>query len=237
VRRIVVIALSVMLALVMAIPIAYGKPALTNNKQTLGQLGAEWWTRVAEEPVPTNPLLGSYTHESPKCEGSTTFAKREVFFLFGTANGKEVTRRCTVSHKAWIFFPVVNYVDLEHPGDLSEAKMRKLVNDQIDQFLRGSTIFVTVDGKRVPVSKEKNRADTPLFRVTLPRNNIFGGPPAAPAGKWKAVADGVWVLLPPLKKGKHTITFGGTFPNADLDPNQPGPEGYSQNNTYILKVV
>jgi hypothetical protein len=237
VRRIVVIALSVMLALVMAIPIASGKPALTNNKQTLGKLGAEWWTRVFEEPVPTNPLFGSYTHESPKCEGSTTFAKRKVFFLFGTTNGKEVTRKCTVSRKAWIFFPVVNSVDVEHPGDLSEAKMRKLVNDQIDQFLRGSTIFVTVDGKRVPVSKKKNRADTPFFRVTLPKNNIFGGPPAAPAGKYKAVADGVWVLLPPLKKGKHTITFGGTFPNADLDPNEPGPEGFSQNNTYRLKVV
>jgi hypothetical protein len=241
VRRIVVIALSVMLALVVAMPIASGKPALpaiSKNSQTLGKLGAEWWTQVTEEPVPTNPLVGSYTHESPKCDVSTTFAKREVFFLVGTTTGDPVTRKCTVSHKAWIFFPVVNSVDVEHPGDLSEAKMRKLVNDQIDQFLRGSTIFVTVDGKRVPVSKEKNRAGTPFFRVTLPKNNIFGGRPAgAPAGKYKAVADGVWVLLPPLKKGTHTITFGGTFPNADLDPNKPGPEGFSQNNTYRLKVV
>ena len=60
-RRIVVVALSVMLALVVAIPIASGKPALpaiSNNSQTLGELGAEWWTRVIEEPVPTNPLFG-----------------------------------------------------------------------------------------------------------------------------------------------------------------------------------
>jgi hypothetical protein len=241
VRRILLIALSAILALVVAIPVASGKPALpaiSKDSQTLGELGAEWWTRVIEEPVPTNPLFGPYTDESRQCEASTTtFAKREVFFLVGTTTGAPVTRECTVSHKAWIFFPVVNSVDVEHPGDLSEAKMRKLVNDQIDQFLRGSTIFVTVDGKRVPVSKEKNRAGTPFFRVTLPKNNIFGGPPAAPAGKYKAVADGVWVLLPPLKKGTHTITFGGTFPNADLDPIKPGPEGFSQNNTYRLKVV
>jgi hypothetical protein len=238
VRRIVVMALSVILALVVAIPIASGKPALTNNKQTLGKLGAEWWTRVIEEPVPTNPLYGSYTKESPKCDVSTTFAKREVFFLVGTTTGEKVTRKCTVSHKAWIFFPVVNTVDIEHPGALSEAKMRKIVNDQIDQFLRGSTIFATVDGKSVPVSKKKNRADTPLFRVNVPKDNIFGGKKAgAPAGKYKAVADGVWVLLPPLEKGKHTITFGGDFPKADLDPTKPGPEGFSQNNTYILKVV
>jgi hypothetical protein len=26
-------------------------------------------------------------------------------------------------------------------------------------------------------------------------------------------------------------------PNVDLDPNNPGPEGFFQNNTYLLKVV
>jgi hypothetical protein len=230
VRRIVVIALSVILALVVAIPMAFGKPALpalSKDSQTLGELGAEWWTLVIEEPVPTNPLFGSYTDESPKCETSTTFAKREVFFLVGTTTGAKVTRECTVSHKAWIFFPVVNSVDVEHPGDLTEAQIRKLVNDQIDQFLVGSTMFVTVDGKRVPVSIQKQRADSPLFTVTLPANNIFGGPPAAPAGTYEGVADGVWVLLRPLKKGEHTITFGGDFPNG----------GFRQNNTYILTVV
>jgi hypothetical protein len=34
-------------------------------------------------------------------------------------------------------------------------------------------------------------------------------------------------LLRPLKKGEHTITFGGNFPNG----------GFEQNNTYILTVV
>jgi hypothetical protein len=127
VRRIVVVALIVMLALVVAIPMASGKPALpalSTNSQTLGELGAEWWIRVIEEPVPTNPLFGSYTNESPKCEGSTTFAKREVFFLFGTQKGETVTRKCTVSHKAWIFFPVFNYVDVEPIGVFTEEEIR-----------------------------------------------------------------------------------------------------------------
>ena len=228
-RRIVVMALSVILALVVAIPVATGKqpalPALANNSQTLGELGAEWWTLVLEEPVPTNPLIGSYTDESPKCEVSTTFAKREVFFLVGTQTGEPVTRECTVSHKAWIFFPVVNVVDIERIGDLTEDEIREIVNDQMDQILDDSTMFVTVDGEPVPVSIQQQRADTPLFTVNLPEENIFGNP--AFAGKWEGVADGVWVLLRPLKKGTHTITFGGTFPNA----------GFRQNNTYILTVT
>jgi hypothetical protein len=228
VRRIVMIALSVMFALVVAIPIASGATALRNDSQTLGALGAEWWTWAIEEPVPTNAQFGSYTDKSPKCEGSTTFANQEVFFLSGTQTGEPVTRECTVSSEAWIFFPVVNYVDIEPIGALTEDAIRQIVNDAMDQYLAGSTMYVTVDGKRVPVSIQKNRADTPLFTVTLPRKNIFGGPQLA--GEYEGVADGVWMLLPPLSEGEHTITFGGAFPNA------PG-DGFSQNNTYILTVV
>ncbi len=226
-RRIVVIALSVILALVVAMPIASGKPALSNNSQTLGKLGAVWWKRVLEEPVSTNPLYGSYT-EGPQCAVSTIFQKREVFFLAGTQTGEAVTRQCTVSHKSWIFFPVVNYVDIEPVGTLTKAEIRRIVKQNMDSLLVGSTMFVTIDGKPVPVSIKKNRADTPFFIVNLPTDNIFGGPAAdAPAGVYKGAGDGVWVLLRPLKKGTHTITFGGTFKNG----------AFSQNNTYILTVV
>ncbi len=228
-RRIVVIAISVILALVVAMPIASGKPALSNNSQTLGKLGAVWWKRVLEEPVSTNPLYGSYT-EGPQCAVSTIFEKREVFFLAGTQTGEAVTRQCTVSHKSWIFFPVVNYVDIEPVGTLTKAEIRRIVKQNMDSLLVGSTMFVTIDGKSVPVSIKKQRARTPFFIVNLPTENIFGGPPLAPAGVYRGAADGVWVLLRPLKKGTHTITFGGNFPNA------PGG-GFSQNNTYILTVV
>ena len=70
-RRIVVIALSVILALVVAIPMASGTPKAdqgqTIGKKILGELGAEWWTLALEEPTATNPLIGPpYTDG---CEG------------------------------------------------------------------------------------------------------------------------------------------------------------------------
>lgn len=216
-----------MLALVVAIPIASGKPALpalSNNSQTLGELGAEWWKWALEEPASTYPAQDADT--ASQCEGYTTYAKREVFFLAGTQSGNPVQRECTVSHKTWIFLPVVNNVDVEPIGALTEDEIRTIVNEQMDQFLMGVTsqdLYVTVDGEPVPVSIQKNRADTPLFTVNLPKDNIFGA--AAPEGEYEAVADGVWVLLRPLKKGEHTITFGGTF------------NGFEQDNTYILTVV
>jgi hypothetical protein len=228
VRRIVMIALSVLLALVVAMPMVSGQPALTAKpSQTVGELGADWWKWALQKPEHVNPLVGSYSG-GPKCQGQ----RGGVFFLAGTITGESVTRECTVSSNTWIFFPIVNNFQAEPKGVGSEEAFRQFVNNCMDQALVGSTMFATLDGEPLTIQE---RADTPFFNLTLPGTNIFGDPTLA--GRYQAVADGVWVLLPPLTEGTHTITFGGTFPN-----NPPGqyPEGcggpFSQNNTYILTV-
>lgn len=220
-RRIVVIGLSVILALVVALPMASGKPALTAKpSQTLGELGADWWKWALQKPEHINPLVGSYSG-GPQCQGQ----RGGVFFLGGTTTGESVTRECTVSSNTWIFFPIVNIFQGEPKGIGSEEEFRQIVNNCIDQALVGSTTFATLDGEPLSIQE---RADSPLFNLTLPGNNILGAPP----GRYQAVADGVWVLLPPLTDGTHTITFGGTFPNNPLGCGGP----FSQNNTYILTV-
>ena len=50
-----------------------------------------------------------------------------------------------------------------------------------------------------------------------------------PAGSYEGVADGLWVTLPPLSKGEHTIHFEMSAPSV-------GEEGFSQDNTYHLTV-
>jgi hypothetical protein len=241
VKRAIVMALSVILALVVAIPMASGKPEPTANKsqtlgkKILGELGAEWWIWIVEEPIATNPFLGSYNYKTDdvaakKCDGSNPSG---VWFLAGSGDGTEALRECVVPRETQIFFPIVTRFEGD-PTENSrgEEEFRRIVNEFMDQALDGSTMFVTVDGEPLPVSIAKQRADTPLFTFVLPEGNIFGAPPVEGEG----VADGVWVLLPPLSKGTHTIHFGGTFPNADLDPSMPGPEGFSQDITYKLKV-
>jgi hypothetical protein len=211
-----------MLALVVAMPIASGQtePPVTDS-QTLGELGAEWWTWALEEPRSTNPLQDK--DKASQCEGTTTFEGGEVLFLAGTFSGNEVTRECTVSSETWIFFPVVNTVNLEPTGTFTEQQLRTLSNRQMNRFLARSTMFVTVDGVPIAISEQENRADTELFTVNLPKNNVFGVKPEP----YDAVADGVWVLLPPLSEGEYEIKFGGTFNGG----------AFEQNNTYILTVV
>jgi hypothetical protein len=76
---------------------------------------------------------------------------------------------------------------------------------------------VSVDAKEV-----LRRADSPLFAITAPNDNIFGLEP----GSYDAVADGLWATVPPLSKGKHTIHFELSAPNV----------GITQDNTYHLTV-
>src|SRR5918994_3223764 len=102
-RRIVVIALSVILALVVAIPMASGKPAPTEKKpsppgqlkKNLPDLTAEWWNwAISTNP---SPLEGSYTDTDPdgsiKCDGNFVDG---VFFLSGSLATDPETRTCTV---------------------------------------------------------------------------------------------------------------------------------------------
>jgi hypothetical protein len=56
-------------------------------------------------------------------------------------------------------------------------------------------------------------------------------------GKYQTITNGLWVTLPPLSKGKHTIHREVSAPNVDVDPSTAGIEGFSQNNTYHLTMV
>jgi hypothetical protein len=153
-----------------------------------------------------------------------------VFFLAGTLTGDTVTRECTVSSEAWLFLPIVNTFTGEPTGTGSEKAFRQFVNKCMNKALVGSTMFLTVGEELIAISSQQQRADTPLFTFNLPKNSILK---KAPAGEYQAVADGVWVLLPPLSEGTHTITFGGNFPN---NPEECGGP-FSQNNTYTLTVL
>jgi hypothetical protein len=72
-----------------------------------------------------------------------------------------------------------------------------------------------------------HRAISPLFSYTLPSstNNLiydaFGvvlpGPCWPSLTVRPAVADGFYVMIPPLDGGAHTIRFGGSAPGITLD--------------------
>jgi hypothetical protein len=98
VKRAIVMAISVILALAVAAPIASGNPP--SQLQDVNALTEEWWTWALAVP---SPLEGDYK-SGRKCKGEFV---EGVFFLAGTQGG-DATRTCIVPADTALLFPVVN---------------------------------------------------------------------------------------------------------------------------------
>ena len=85
-----------------------------------------------------------------------------------------------------------------------------------------STMALTVDGEII-ANLASYRAETPLFRLWLPQENLLG----ADQRVAESVADGYQVMLSPLSPGEHEVAI-----------TIPGPQGEEPVTiTYALTVV
>ena len=219
-RRSIAIVIGALLALLVAAPMAFGQVADNSvASEQARALSEAWWPWALEKSTAASPLNGSY-EDGSQCDGqAANGSAQDVWFLAGTITGEKVERTCTVPAGRKIFFPVFNILDYNVPGAQSEEELQEEVvgwtNDALAHPKR--PLFVTVDGEPV----EMNRLDSPsdLFHYTLQKGDYltdFGVEP----GPYVGVTDGVWVTLPPLSEGNHTVHFGGN----------------GQNNTYNLNV-
>ena len=175
----------------------------------LGPLSAKWWQWVLAQPEETNPLLDS---TGAQCRNRQS---GPVFFLAGAGNDP-VQRTCTVPAGKAIFFPMINIVNFA----TADNETAQILWDQVhvDSSWTVSSVYASIEGVRLPGTSPANplyrgcvgpvRGCLPhSFKVTLPEDNLFG----LPATTYEpAIADGYYVLIPPLPRGKYTIRFGGT---------------------------
>src|SRR4028118_1827609 len=166
-RRIVVLALGVILALTLAAPVAsarVGQGAKASGKAS--ELVAAWWQWALSKPAATSPLIGGYSG-GDQCDGRpVTDVPGKKWFLGGALSEDPVVRTCTAPGGAQFFFPVVNTLIIPFPGETEEQVLEQ-ANEELDEQLAGGDIEVTVDGKAVK-GKRLVRADTPPFTAVLP---------------------------------------------------------------------
>jgi hypothetical protein len=229
VKRVIVMAISVILALAVAAPIASGQPP--SQRQDVNTLTDEWWTWALSAP---SPLAGDY-EGGQQCEGEFV---EGVFFLAGTSplvtTERDAKRTCTVPARTALFFPVINafITEEEHTAPLVYPEYP---TNFVDTALVDGEPYATLDGKDLGFS----RITAEPFTLILPEPNIVGQVPGGPyrhsgcadPTRCLATSDGLWVYLPKgLKPGEHEVEFGGNFPNA------LGGD-FSMNITYELIVV
>jgi hypothetical protein len=223
VKRAIVIALSVMLALVVAAPIASGQSS--SQSQNVGKLTGDWWNWA----VSTNP--GPLNGGDP-CGGDFVDG---VFLLGGSFTSDPVTRTCTVPANTPILFPVVNTacgaaptIDPDGDGNFTgdPQPYNKCAQDPIDDIASNSTMIATLDGE--PLKIQRLESGLVTFTNPSPRSELL---PNAPPGSYKSWASGFWVYLP---QGLEPRVEPYTLHWSVLPTSPPG---FTQNITYNLTVV
>jgi hypothetical protein len=96
--------------------------------------------------------------------------------------------------------------DCDRAEGCTEAEKRQLLYDFVNL---ACNLTSTLDGAPTVFSHITVRTQSPTFRVEIGEDDIF----AIPSGTVDkaAVADGFWVLLPPLPAGNHVLHFQGAF--------------------------
>lgn len=164
-----------------------------------GEWSAKWWQWVMSTPGKDNPVTDETGEKCRVGQNDTN-----VWFLSGTG-GEKASRVCTIPSGKAILFPIIN-VECDYISNNSlktESDLRQCAKDDQDKV---RNLQATVDGINIPDLKSY-RVQSPIFNVTLPRDN-YGG---YPAGHTQVVSDGFWILLKPLPVGNHEIHFVGTL--------------------------
>jgi hypothetical protein len=196
--------------------------------RTYGEWSAAWHQWADSMPWTNHPLFDT--------EDCSEGQSGPVWFLGGRFCGTEqpgcdssmVKRTCKVPLGKALYFPIVNNAcldgetkikacfDLEAPNI---ALMRDRLAGSIDPV---KDLVVTVDGKPIKGNLKKDfRVQSVVYPTLVVDNSLFVAinEPGIVAGTYFGVDDGVYVMLEPLEKGKHTLKFKGTFPqyNFSLD--------------------
>ena len=186
---------------------AYADEVIEPQASIYGMTSAEWsgawWKWALSVPGDRNPILdpdGGFCAEGQS---------GRVWFLAGNFGGT-VERSCTVPPGKAIFFPIVNFICVATEPEETEQMERDCANGFIDGI---SFLEVILDGEKVTMLRN-HRAESPAFNVTLPEGNLFGLDPGVYG---PAVSDGYWVMLKPLKPGKHELSFQGTASGFHLE--------------------
>lgn len=142
-------------------------------------LQGRWWSWAASEPDRTNPVAD---RDGSQCGRNQP---RDVWFLAGTFGG-QVKRDCRIPHGRPIALPVINSF-----GD----------RERCVDFMDDALGTVVLDGE--PMEPEVHEGDAIVIEGA-PDNPVTGE-----EGTFTATGCGLWVQIPPLAPGKHSLAIRG----------------------------
>jgi hypothetical protein len=186
---------------------------------TFDEWSERWWNWFGGAPQAINP--GSDNTGKNCAVGQND---PNVWYLTGAGSGT-VERTCTIPGGKGIAISIAgNECSFaENPSLKTESELRAcaISGNQV------SSLHASIDGINLQ-NLQNYIVLTPLFKLNLPENNIFG----APAGSTQAVSHSYFIFLKPLPFGTHTIRFSAVY----LGNAETGIGANSYDVKYIIKV-
>lgn len=159
--------------------------------QSLGAWTAQWWRWVFAQPM--EPYL------DPDGRLCDLGQDGPVWFLAGTDGSFKPKRRCVVPEGKHLLLPVINMIYLQGDGRRVPGCKELQADVAVNNDHLASAV-VLLDGKPL--------GDIALHRVRS--DGCFRLDPED-ASSQLAAADGYWLMLKPLSRGRHAISVGANY--------------------------
>jgi hypothetical protein len=177
--------------------------------KSYAEWSAAWWRWVLRTPVETGGPFDSGTVDCVDQQPS-----RKVVFLTAPFNlSGSVQRTCKqpLARGTYIFFPLITVEcsDVEavpFHGD-TPAERRACVHQPL---FNTSDLHARVDGQAITHLRHYQVTSDDFGFKAVPGNP---GIAVEVVTRGRSTSRGIWLLLKPLPRGEHTISFGGSFPN------------------------
>lgn len=201
---------------------AISRPTAVDPKvyeQTIGNWGHFWWKWLGNFASVNDPSIQS---GKVNCASGQT---GKVWFL-ANAYGGIYQRSCVIPQNTALFIPIFNTIFwTPAPGSTFGCKNEKHCRVIADSVIGDLIDYsCTIDGNSCSLHYPIIRAQSDTLPFTIKDDSTFTRWGEIPSTRSISISDGYWVMLAPLKKGKHQLHF-----TAKTD-------SYSHDITYNLTV-
>jgi hypothetical protein len=201
-------------------------PADAKVAVSIGYWSAAWWRWAASFPLTDNPLVDT-TGQS----ASLGDVGGPVFFGVVSSQPGSVTLTYTLPGGQYLLLPLFTYVWAYDNTCDNEECARQIANAYVHAV---TSLETTIDGTPVLDLFRYYETTPNVFTLNVVEKGIFG----PKGGMFPAVSSGYWLMLEPLKPGRHVISTAVVAPysSASADGHVPGQPVLAQT-TLILDVV
>lgn len=168
--------------------VAPGTPGIVSHER----LVQDWWQWLrGTGNAPANDTTGAACAQGQS---------GPVWHLAGTLWSERMKRVCKIPAGKYVFFPVVTVAyNPDVPGGISCEGARARITPLADKAVG---LHAELDGSPLPAVRVRSAQCFDMFARQTGKRKDNGFPTAA---------DGYWVLLKPLARGRHKLKFGGSY--------------------------